>query len=501
VTRRPDDFAELDRALAARDPNAPRVAPELRKLSSDPAAFARRVLGVKLTAIQRGMLEAIKAHDRFAIACGQRTGRTMVFAVLLLWWCSTRENARALLSTPSHGHMRSTIWRQVQDLMRYAKVPLEADCFELPSRGVQFKNGNEVIGIASDTGERLQGYAAANLLIVVDEAAGYPEHLVPALMSNLAGGGRVVIGGNPTNNTSYFAKRWKADNWHTVNVSALDVAQSKDRQPGQADPAWCSEMLEEHGADSLLYRARVLGQFSEQNANGVFSLAEIEQAQARWDEAMAQGGFEHGGRLEIGLDVARSGLDWSVAVARRGPIALAPVAWKVPDLVEVAQRVLALVQEYKRAGERPIVRVDGVGVGAGVVDVLRRSPGIRVVDVQAAAAPARDAYTNTRSEAVFVCRDWLRNGGCLPRDARLEGEMSALSYCFDPRNRLKILSKDELRRELGRSTDRFDALSLAVYDPPESVTISPRCIPIGPYAKPMKTGPTDLFGRPLGVAS
>jgi phage terminase large subunit len=73
-----------------------------------------------------------------------------------------------------------------------------------------------------------------------------------------------------------------------------------------------------------------------------------------------------------------------------------------------------------------------------------------------------------RSEAVYVCRDWLRAGGCLPRDGKLEGEMAALKFTFDQRNRLKILGKDELRKELGRSTDRFDALALAVYAPSQA---------------------------------
>jgi hypothetical protein len=131
----------------------------------------------------------------------------------------------------------------------------------------------------------------------------------------------------------------------------------------------------------------------------------------------------------------------------------------------VAERVLSYARELAVAGERPIVKIDGVGVGAGVVDVLKRAVGVTVVEVQAAGSPLRDAYTNIRSESTFLCRDWLRGGGCFARDTRLEGEMAALTYCFDQRNKLKIRSKDELRRELGRSTDRFDALALSVYAP------------------------------------
>jgi hypothetical protein len=436
-----------------------------------PVRFAGDVLGVHVTEHQeKKVLAAIARALRVAVAAGHRTGRTMAFAIALLWWCCTRPAARALLSTPSHLQMRATIWRQLGELIRNAKQPLGAEWFEMPSRGVQFASGNEIIGIASDTGERLQGFASANLLVVVDEAAGYPENLFPSLMSNLAGGGRALVGGNPTKNTGTFAECFtkNAERWTTMHISALDVARSSTHAPGLATPEWCAEMLEEHGAESIVYRARVLGEFSEKNDFAVFSLLELEQAQQRFDELMAGGGHAFqpsAGPLELGVDVARTGSDWTVAIARRGQIALAPEAWKIPDLVAVADRVLAYALKLKHAWETVTVRVDGVGVGAGVVDVLKRAAGLRVVDVQAAAAPQRDAYTNVRSEATFVARDWLRAGGCFGRDTRLEGEMAALTYCFDQRNKLKILGKDELRRQLGRSTDRFDALALAVYVP------------------------------------
>lgn len=460
-------MTRLDQIRAALDGSGG-VDGTLAKYADDPIGFFADVLGVELTAIQRDMLGTILANNRTAMACGHRTGRTLVYAGLLLWHCATRSGAIGLLSTPSQSHMRGTIWREIGNLVRGARQPFGAEWFELPIHGVRYQNGSLIIGVASDTGERLQGFASPHLLIVGDEFAGYPENLVESLMSNLAGGGRCVVGGNPTNNAGYFARRWKVSGWKTMHVSALDVANSPDRKPGQATLDYCRDMLEEHGSDSILYRARVLGLFSDANEQSVFTLLEIEQAQQRYDEAMAAGmrAFDAAGPLDVGLDVARTGHDATVAVARRGHIALAPQVWKIPDLVAVADQALAYVRGIKRAGERPTIRVDGVGVGAGVVDVLKRAPDVHVVEVQASAAPKRDAYTNVRSEAVYVCRDWLRAGGCIPRDGKLEGEMSALKYVFDARNRLKILSKDELRKELGRSTDRFDALALATYVAP-----------------------------------
>lgn len=445
----------------------------LAKYRTQLVAFSSALLGIQLTTIQRQMAEAIVQYIRVALACGQRTGRTLVLALTLLWFAATRPGALALLSTPSQAQLRNTIWRTLLALVRGKEKKLGIDVAnEVPQLGIRFGTGSIILGIASDIGERIQGLTANpaadalaaddRVLIVGDEFSGYPEMLVAGLMSNIAGGGRAVIGGNPLNNTSYFAKRWGAAGWHTLNISSLDVANSPDRKPGQATPEWCAEMDAEFGLESIIYRARVLGLFSASNVNGVFTLTELENGQLRYEQ-LTPGAFAEAGPLHIGVDIARTGADATCVVARRGHIALAPEVWRIPDLVTVAERVASYARELCKAGERPVIKVDGVGIGAGVVDVLKHTPDIEVVEVQAAGSPQRDAYTNIRSEAAFLCRDWLRSGGCFARDARLEGEMAALTYTFDQRNKLKIRSKDELRRELGRSTDRFDALALATY--------------------------------------
>jgi hypothetical protein len=58
-------------------------------------------------------------------------------------------------------------------------------------------------------------------------------------------------------------------------------------------------------------------------------------------------------------------------------------------------------------------------------------------------------------------RDWLQNGGLLPRhDEELAEELTAPDFLFDTKGRILLEKKDALRTRLGRSPDRADALAL-----------------------------------------
>ena len=49
-----------------------------------------------------------------------------------------------------------------------------------------------------------------------------------------------------------------------------------------------------------------------------------------------------------------------------------------------------------------------------------------------------------------------------------QGELVAIKYKFTPKGQIQIESKDDLRKRLGRSPDRADALVLAAWDVPGS---------------------------------
>ena len=62
-------------------------------------------------------------------------------------------------------------------------------------------------------------------------------------------------------------------------------------------------------------------------------------------------------------------------------------------------------------------------------------------------------------------------GACrwrIPVDDKLAGEMHAMEWDIQPGSgKQKVTAKTKIKRELGRSPDRYDALALACYEPPQ----------------------------------
>lgn len=443
----------------------------LEVLASDPALFAARVLGVNLWSRQREVAAALAGNPRVAVRSGHKVGKSTVASVLALWWSHTRPQARVLLTAPSDHQVKNILWREVRRLHRTARVPLGGQMALDHRTGYRLSGGREVIGLTTDESERISGISSPNLLIIVDEAAGYPEHLYEALFGNLAGGGRILLIGNPTQTTGTFYEAFhrSRDTWATLHIPSTSspcVTGAEPCIPGLATREWV-EWARGYwgGPENPVYQARVMGEFPAQAENAVIGLALVTAASERWYTTPAEG------LLHIGVDVARYGSDRTVLFPRRGLRALEPVVLRSLDTVEVAGRVKRLAAELRVADEVPVVAVDTIGVGAGVLDILARDRTLEARGVNVAERATAEGYANLRAQLWFAVRDWLEAGGAIPPMPELEAELVSATYTFSARGLLKIEEKDKIRERLGRSPDLADALALAIYDPPVGVNI------------------------------
>ena len=72
-----------------------------------------------------------------------------------------------------------------------------------------------------------------------------------------------------------------------------------------------------------------------------------------------------------------------------------------------------------------------------------------------------EKFVNRRAEIWTAVRDWIRNGGKLPRSEQLLAELAAPTYSYDSQCRIKLEAKEEIKKRLeGKSTDLVDALAL-----------------------------------------
>lgn len=465
-------LAEKLRAhLEAADSGVPNT---LVVYADNPVGFAREVLGIDPWSRQIEVLDAVAQHNRVAVRSGQKVGKSTTMSALALWWVATRHRARVVFTAPSSRQVRQILWHELRRLHRGARIQLGGELFEMPERGLQFPDGREVVGFSTNEPERMAGISGPELMFLVDEASGVDEVIFEAVKGNLVGGGRLVLTGNPTRTSGTFFEAFGAKGalWHQLHISSLESPNVTGEAaiPGLARAEDIAEMGADFGEESAAYSVRVLGNFPLQGDDVVITLALVDAARESWDAIMRDGGrtFQTLGALECGVDVARFGDDESVIVCRRGNVALPPITMRGADVMAVAQRVRQVVAEHSTANERAIVRVDTVGVGGGVADALRQDGSLTVVDVNASAAPTNATkFQRTREELWFTLRDWLKAGGALPPDRKLEGELVAPRFSYSPSGKLIVEPKDETKKRLRRSPDRADALALAVYAPPD----------------------------------
>lgn len=170
-----------------------------------------------------------------------------------------------------------------------------------------------------------------------------------------------------------------------------------------------------------------------------------------------------------GVDVANSEDGDKAAIARgKGVVLIEVEDFPCPNANKLGEQVF---NEMKSETIAPsFVGVDGVGVGAGTVNELKRL-GADVVDIQSAEAPIDlydrkeselklvEQFDNLRSQMWWQLRIDLEDKNsdiCLPYDESLFADL--MTPKWTTRNgKIVVQSKNEIRKKLGRSPNKGDA--------------------------------------------
>jgi len=195
----------------------------------------------------------------------------------------------------------------------------------------------------------------------------------------------------------------------------------------------------------------------------------------------------------MGVDVARYGDDKTKIAKVRGNHLRKLITAEKTDVPTVTTLVLNEANDLESPVEGKNVKIDGIGVGGGVVDNCRKSK-LKVREFIAGAKEyvRRDArgkplsvlhFKDLRSQAWWEFREKLRlrqvclqmvdsKGNPITMPAKLIGDLTAPRYEVSGEKVVTVESKEELKEpdRLGRSTDDGDAVVTAYFDmPPEPV--------------------------------
>lgn len=442
----------------------------------DPVGWVRARLNQMVWSKQAEIMQSVCDNRRTAVRSCHGVGKSHTAALVASWWLDVHAPGTAFVVTtaPTFPQVRAILWRYIRRIHKAGGLVGRVNQTE-------WHIDDELVAFGRKPADHdeaaFQGIHALYVLIILDEACGIPEQLwiaADALATNP--GCRILAIGNPDNPASHFRKVCTpGSSWNVIGISAYDSPNLTGEQVSEevamalVGREWVEEKRTEWGEDNPIYRSKVLGEFSVDDPNQVVRISDVAACRVPPDPELCA---EQLLPVELGVDVGGGG-DETVIRARRGR--RAGREWRAhtdrPELI--APMILQAILETGATA----VKIDSIGVGFGVIGELRnlarsgkhRAQIIAVNVAEAASEPAK--FINLRAEI------WWSIGRDLSAGKQgVRWDLSAMDnadttvaqlveprWDIDPKGRIRVEPKDDVRKRLGRSPDNADALLLAYY--------------------------------------
>lgn len=436
------------------------------------------------------------------------THNSMIASVAASWWVDSHPAGTAIVvsTAPTYAQVHAILWEEIRKHYNRAK----GNGTPLPGTITMADNWNLADGTLAGYGRKpkdgdqhaFQGIHRRFVLVIIDEACGVPSELwtgAEAITTN--DGCRILVIGNPDDRDTEFGKSFEDESvahmWNRIRIPA-GVTPNLTGEPVPpllnevlVSKGWCDDALARWGADDPRYISKVLAQFPTMNEASLFSPQVIATA------------FEDNGKklvdppdvLYFGVDCARYGSDLNTLVCYDGVDARVIDSWNGLDTTSSAIKALTLIEDeiatYKmRWRDIPNlrivadIRVDSVGLGAGVVDTMAakrvdmqhelqrngsdEAPWFVVREMSGSAAPPKDiggsiqGYGNARAYWYDQTKHLMRADAVnIENHAKLKDELEGVRYKYK-NGKLYIESKEEMRERGVKSPDFADAFVYAV---------------------------------------
>jgi hypothetical protein len=477
-----------------------------------------KLIGFDPTWQQKELVEAfVEGHANIAVRSGKGPGKTAATAAIIPWWSLTNLMSQAVVTAPTEAQCKNVWLSQAQKWVMDGDPQIRY-FYNYTGKGYGIrKHKNELWGCYIRTAtrpENFQGIHNERLLIYCEEASGVARPIMQAIQDTLTGNkgnasdiekvlinedkkareldttaqrlqealnkkpkkrqvalNRWLCVGNPNTRTCRFFDFFHslADNpWVPLHWNAEETPIT----------TWFSgerntEIEEEFGKDSDVYRVAVLGEFPSIDPDSI--LSEDDVAKCFGPEAYDRA-FKHSdSQKQIGIDLARMGGDECVSIYRHGRVCLSMEAQSMIEPLDWIDRTVLMQDDLQWRDSDCMYVPDTSGLGEAAVGYIGRL-GKQVHEFYSQnTAYNSDKYADKISEAWFEFRKLVRSGDLYlgeKADRRLVMQLTNRKYCLDRDGRLKVESKDDYKKrmadldtggDLGKSPDRADSMVMAFY--------------------------------------
>lgn len=441
---------------------------------------------------------------------------------LNFWQCSPHNTVVILTSTTLDG-LRRRIWKEVT---KYYRMDTGGIGNLVQSRNcIQYIKGSDdagIFGVAVDKGEvdkavqKIIGFHAENVLVIVDEMQTVNEAIVKACVNLQSGAARFQFIGlgnatselDPHGQMSEPLEGWdsitpESTKWQTkrgicIHLDGLDspnIRAGEDKFPGLLRKRDIEETIRDYGEDSPEFWQQRRGFWAPQGVTRtVLSTTMITKFRAR-EKAIWSSGFKMG----AGLDPAFEGGDrcilrfakcgeFSGTAPIEEPGTFRPITERKGTVgIELGERVHIKVSatseepihyqivrqvkdECEKRGVGPeMFALDSTGEGGGLAAIFQRewSPLITLIEFGGRASempvskhnkkPSSQEYLNAVTELWYGFRVLLQNGQIRGLDNETAIEFCSRLYVMKG-NMKQVETKTEMKKRTKKSPDDADGV-------------------------------------------
>lgn len=471
--------------------------------ADDPVGFFRKELNIELTQEQVVIAESVRDRTITNVKAAHGVGKSYIAALLVIWFLYC-VGGIAITTAPSEDQVKWVLWAELRKIFAKHKQKLGGRCDIMQ---LLYSESVYAFGFTSrDYDENsFQGKHNQKQLLIEDEADGITSQIDDGFIACLTGSqNRGLRIGNPVDPQSQFAKTCKIDkqcftisafshpnvSWayelHPDGVYRLKSSVAshivddngdikpqelwpaefpRDKIPGAISIDWIERVRKEKFETSAYWKGRVLGEYSEDIADGIIPLTLLKQARRRYDANPAYWdnlAKQHPWRL--GMDIGDGGDNHALALVR------GPVLYEVQihptkgDLLDVDRAADIAMKEIKYLGTSYSISIDNTGVGAGTLAKLK-SHGYSSHPCRFGDMPSYkknkttpdQKVVNRKAELYWQFRELLRLGqfaiAPLENEDYVFQDLTATRYSVNTKDEIFCEPKEKTKSRLGRSPD------------------------------------------------
>ncbi|HIC2884917.1 TPA: terminase [Morganella morganii] len=412
---------------------------------------------------QRWMLDAVGEHLRnpdtrhqplmIAVSSGHGIGKSAGISMLLNWGMSTCEDCKAVITANTDNQLRTKTWPEV---IKWANLSITKDWFSTPATAMYSNDPGhdkrwraDAIPWSEHNTEAFAGLhnERKRIILVFDEASNIADKVWEVAEGALTDEDTEIIWvafGNPTRNTGRFRECFRKykHRWVTKQIDSRTVEGTNKEQ--------IQKWIEDYGEDSDFVKIRVRGIFPSASETQFIPTGLTDAAMKRTVTAAE---VAHAPVI-IGVDPAYSGADDAVIYMRQG--LHCKCLWtgnKTTDDILMAKRIA----DFEDRHQADAVHID-FGYGTGIYSV-GMSWGRDWQLVKFGGASTDPQMLNKRGEMYNSVKAWLKIGGALD-DQETADDLSSAEYKVQLDGKILLEAKDDIKKRIGRSPGKGDALAL-----------------------------------------